>query len=52
MTGDFLLGFILESADRGSGDGDMNEEGEEKREENEGDEVEGRDVVGTLRLAM
>lgn len=30
----------------------MNEEGEEKREENEGDEVEGRDVVGTLRLAM
>ena len=52
MTGDFLLDFIAESADRGSGDGDINEDGEEKREEKEGDEEEGLDVVGTLRLEM
>lgn len=52
VIGDFLLDFIPESADRGRGDGDINEEGEEKRDGKEGDEEEDRDVVGTLRLAM
>ena len=60
-TDDILFDLSIESADRGiDGDGDMKCEGEENREESEDaetafeaeEEVEGRDVVGTLRLEL
>ena len=52
VTEDIPFNLRPESSKRGSGDGSINGVGEEKRDEKEGDEVEGRDVVGTLRLEM